>query len=523
MSCMRRTTSPNVHLNMANGVREFARATPKAIAVVDNERELTYEGLEERANRLANLLIETGFQPGDRVALLAGNRLEFIEVTTALAKAGLPIVPLNPRLVADEVQFIMEHSGAKGLILDDDLSDRAIKAVESSDLLLILSMGGTTFGIDYESALASASNSCIQLDVDELDPFGIFYSAGTTGKPKGIVLSHRARTLTAYCSALEWGMGPGKRTIAVAPLYHGAGFSFGYSGVQTGGTVAMLNSFDAEKLLDLVESFRPSTMFLVPTHAHLIRSLGANAITKRDLSSLETLYFNAAPLPHALKLWVLDSFPSIKLHELYGSTEGGIVTDLRPEDQIRKDKCVGTPWLMTEVKVLDDSGNEVPFGGTGELYSRSPFLMTKYWNDPEATKGCMTEDGFLSAGDIATLDDEGYIYIVDRKKDMIISGGMNIYPRDIEEILMIHPSVSEASVVGLPSEKWGEEVTAFVVMKADMEFNTDDLEAYCKNHLAGFKVPRRFQVVNALPKNSAGKVLKRELRTWSVETPETSD
>ncbi|MGH9109620.1 MAG: class I adenylate-forming enzyme family protein [Acidimicrobiales bacterium] len=513
-SILRRMGHPGlgrVQMNMASGIREFARATPQAVAVVDGSRRLTYAQLMDRSVRLANSLRAHGLSDGDRVALLSGNRLEYPEVATAAAIAGLVLVPLNPRLTAGEVAYIVGHSGATSLVLDDHLADRAAEAVAAGGLRCVLSMDGTALGEPYDEALAGASSRHVPSVTAEGDPFGIFYSAGTTGQPKGIVVSHRARVLTAFCSAVEWGLGPGRRTVAVAPLYHGAGFSFGYAGVQLGGTLVMLPSFDPEHLLDLVEKERPSTMFLVPTHAHMLRALGADVVRRTDLSSLETLYFDAAPLPHALKLWILEAFPGIRLHELYGSTEAGIVTDLRPEDQLRKQRCAGQPWFMTELRVVDDEGAEVGFGGTGELYSRSPFLMNGYWRDDAGTQACTTADGFLSAGDVAHLDDEGYVYIVDRKKDMIISGGVNIYPREVEETLMAHPSVAEAAVVGVASEKWGEDLKAYVVLRPGHRLDAAAIEAHCRSQLAGFKVPRQIEALDALPRNAAGKVLKRAL------------
>lgn len=511
-------------MNMANGVREFARATPRATAVVDGHRRMTYAELYDRSCRLATHL-RGRLRQGDRVALLAGNRLEYPEIATAAALAQLVLVPLNPRLTASEISYIMGHSGAAALVLDAELADLAAPAVEDLHVPLVLSMGAPSIGRLYEDALLGpAAGAGMQgtQGADELDAFAIFYSAGTTGEPKGIVVSHRARVLTSYCSAVEWDLGPGRRTVAVAPLYHGAGFSFGYAGVQLGGSLVMLRSFDPEHLLDLVERERPSTMFLVPTHAHLLQALGPEAIERRDLSSLETLFFNAAPLPDALKRWVLDALPGVRLHELYGSTEAGIVTDLRPEDQLRKERCVGQPWFMTEVKLVDDGGGEVGFGGVGELYSRSPFLMTGYWDNPAATEACTTPDGFLSAGDVARLDDEGYVYIVDRKRDMVISGGVNIYPREIEEVLMAHPDVAEAAVVGVASEKWGEELKAYVVLRAARALDRKALDAHCRERLAAFKVPRRIEALDRLPRNSAGKVLKRALREGGRTSGEPS-
>jgi long-chain acyl-CoA synthetase len=422
----------------------------------------------------------------------------------------MQMVPVNPRLVTGEVDYIVGHSEAKAIVVDDALSEMTAPVVAAHAPSLVLSLGGTQLGADYEAAIAGASPADAGIEVDENEPFCVAYTSGTTGRPKGVQISHRSRSLTFYGTALEWGLGPGRRTIAVAPLYHGAGFAFGYGALHVGGELWMLRAFDAEGLLAMIEASRAQSVFLVPTHAQMIRALGEDAISRHDASSLETLYFNAAPMPHPLKVWVSEAFPHVGLHELYGSTEAGIVSNCRPADVLRKPGSVGPPWLMTEVRVVDDDGIAVGPGGTGELFSRSPYLMNGYLKDPEATAACTTEDGFLSSGDVARVDSDGFLYIVDRKKDMIISGGVNIFPREVEDVLVTHASVREVAVVGLPSETWGEEVAAFVV--AGAQVTAADLDAHCREALAGFKVPRRYEFVESLPRNAAGKILKRELR-----------
>ena len=498
-------------LNIANGIREFALGSAGMVAVVDGERTLTYAGLNERSSRLGNALLAAGLQPGNRVAVVLGNRLEYPEVAAGLGKVGLPSVPVNPRLTAPEMTFILKHSGASAVILDDALAGQAGPGIDELHIKHVYSIGGTTVGEDYEKVLDTASSIDAHMDVDEGKPFTIAYTAGTTGRPKGVMISHRSRSLTFYLSALDWGLGPMRRTIAVAPMYHGAGFAFAYAAVHTGGTVAMLRAFDPERLLDLIESFRPHSVFLVPAHIQALRALGDAAIHGKDTSSLEVVYVNAAPMPQELKIWFANIFPKIGLYELYGSTEASIVTCLRPPDQLRKERCVGPPWFMTEVRLLDADKRPVKPGERGELYSRSPLLFSGYLDDPEATAASTTEDGFFSAGDVAMIDDENFVYIVDRVKDMILTGGVNVYPREVEEVLHMHPSVVDVAVVGQPDEKWGERVVAVVVAQGTPP-SADELTDFCRKQLAGFKLPKQFVFVSALPRNAAGKVLKRELR-----------
>ncbi|HET8970736.1 MAG TPA: AMP-binding protein [Candidatus Nanopelagicales bacterium] len=503
-------TSGGAPLSIVDGVRGFAAASPTAPAVVDGDRVQTYAELDERSSRLAQALLSSGTARGERVAVLLGNRLEYCEVAAGIAKAGLVMVPLNPRMTAPEVEYVVAHSGARTLLLDDALA--SIAAGPAGELDRVLSLDGEQLGPSYDAALAAAGSRDPRVVVAETDPFCVAYTSGTTGKPKGVVISHRSRSLTFVASALEWGLGTGRRSIAVAPMYHGAGFAFGYAPVYTGGTVAMLRAWDPEALLAMIERERAQSVFLVPTHAQMLRSLGEEAIAKADLSSLDTLYFNAAALPTTLKEWVLATFPHVGVHELYGSTEGGIITNLRPADARRKSGSVGHAWHFTELRVVDDAGQPVTPGEPGELYSRSPYLMNGYLDDPAATAECTTDDGFLTSGDVVTVDEEGYIRIVDRKKDLIISGGVNVYPRDVEEAVLTHPAVREVAVVGAPHETWGEQVVAYVVTVPGADLDQPALDAHLRPLLSAYKIPRAVTVVEALPRNAAGKILKRDLR-----------
>jgi acyl-CoA synthetase (AMP-forming)/AMP-acid ligase II len=282
--------------------------------------------------------------------------------------------------------------------------------------------------------------------------------------------------------------------------------------VFCGGRLAMLRKWDPEAALAMMEQERATSVFLVPTHAQMMRSLGEERIASFDLSALETLYFNAAALKMPLKEWVIGAFPGVGLHECYGSTEAGVVTNLRPADQLTRPGSVGPPWFLTEVRLLDVDRNPVAPGEVGELYSRSPYLMNGYLKDDAATEACTTPDGFITAGDLARADEDGYLAIVDRVKDMIITGGVNVYPREVEDVLLSHPAVEQVAVTGVPDEEWGEAVAAFVVLRRGAEIRPEELTDLCRSQMAGFKVPKVYRFEDTLPSSAAGKILKRELR-----------
>lgn len=504
-------------LTIYDGVVNFARSQPGATAVVDGARTLTYAELDERSDRLARRLL-TGLRPGDRVALLLGNRLEYCEIAAGIAKAGLVMVPLNPRMTAVEAEYVVQHSGARGLVVDADLTGIAERFAGAMDEVLTLGPADAPLDSgDYEAALAGAEPVRPDVQVVETDPFCIAYTSGTTGRPKGVLISHRSRSLTFLMSALEWRLGLGRRSLAVAPMYHGAGFAFGYAPVYTGGTVTMLRAWDPKEFLRILARDRIQSAFLVPTHAQMLRALDPQVIADTDTADLDTLFFNAAALPRALKAWVMETWPDVGVHELYGSTESGIITNLRPPDAASRAGSVGHPWFHTEVRVVDEEGVPVGVDQPGELFSRSPYLMNGYYQNAEATAACTTPDGFVTCGDVATVDAQGFITIVDRKKDLIITGGMNVYPREVEEAILAHPDVADAAVVGTPHEVWGEGVVAFVVPRADTGVDPDALDAHLRPLLAGYKIPRSVHPLEVLPRNAGGKVVKADLRALAIQ------
>lgn len=500
-------------LNIAHGIREFARATPAGVAVIDGGRQLTFAEVDDRSSRLACALLAGGLLPGQPVAVLSPNRLEFVEIAAGIAKAGLVMVPLNPRGTAGEHSYVLEHSGARVLIADDSLLQAAAGLGQMLDRMLVLGEDGPGGSQPYERVISQAHARDPRASPPERDPFCIMYTSGTTGTPKGVLLSHRSRVLTMYWGGLDWGVGPGRRTAAIAPMALGAGFCFAYMGPFLGGTTVMMRRWDAAEFLLMAERHRLQSVFLVPTHAYGIREVTLNPGAQLDLSSLQTLYFNAAALPVPLKKWVIEAFPQAGIHEIYGSTEASVVTALRPDRALDRAGSVGHPWFATEVKLAGDDGQPVPAGEPGELFSRSPLLMNGYRNDAEATAAALTADGWCTAGDLAVADDEGFLYIVDRKKDMIISGGQNIYPRELENVILELGGVADVAVTGVPDEQWGERVCAHVVLAPGAAPDPAALEAQARQRLAGYKVPREWRFVSSLPRNANGKVMKNLLRT----------
>lgn len=499
----------DAQMHMASGIRAFGRATPDNPAIVDGDRIVTFAALEERSNRLASAVLDRGIAPGEPVAILAGNCYQYFEIAAAMAKAGIPTVPLNTGNNVTDNEYILDHSRSRGIIMADQYQHNVEGLTDGMDL--VLSLDGTVARA-YETFLQQGRAVDPDIQMSEYDPFCITYTSGTTGRPKGVLLTHRGRVLTGMAVGIDFNIGPSRRTIAVAPMYHGAGFAFAYMASWLGGTCYMLNKWDPEGLLDLMVSSRAESVFLVPTHAHHIRRFCDTPAERYDLSALRTLYFNAAALPVALKEWVIEAFPGVDVHELYGSTETSVVTTLRPEFALKRAGSVGHPWFFQEVRLKDDDGNEVGPGEPGELYARSPTLLGGYLRDEEATRAGYDGDGFFTVGDVAVRDEEGFISIVDRKKDMIISGGVNIFPREIEEVIAKHGPIDEVAVIGVPDEGYGERIVAFVTSKAGASIDLPTLEAHARDGVAKHKMPREWHVVEALPRNPGGKILKRQIR-----------
>jgi len=493
------------------GIRTAAQRTPAKTALREGARGLTYRELVERIDRVATgARHDLGLARRDRVMLLAPNRLEYVEVVAGFSAMGATVATINPRLSAGEIDAICRDCRPRVLVVDRAFEERARgAALDGIERVLVI-------GKSYDEWLAKAKPAAPADTPEEWEAFAISYTSGTTGKPKGIVLSHRSRVLSCFGMAAEYGCyGPDDSQLAVAPLFHGGGFVFALASVFFGGTCEVLPQFDPEEVTHKLCDGGFTGTFMVPTHFHAILNLEEKTLAHYQNHRLKGLVSNAAPLPQVTKERIVPRLGEGVLHETYGSTEAGIVTNLRPADQLRKKNCVGLPFVGNRLRLLDGKNRTVAPGKLGELFSTSPYLFNGYWEKPEETAATMHE-GWVSAGDMAYRDEEGYVHIVDRKKDMIISGGVNIYPREVEDVLSRHPAVREVAVVGVPDGYWGERVKAFVVPRAGATLSPEEVIAFGKKSLAAFKVPKEVAFIDALPRNPAGKILKRVLREKSA-------
>ena len=495
------------HMLISDGIRASAGRTPDKVAIRESGRELTYARLVDRIGRVANLVhAGLGLRHGERAAVLSANCLEYIEIVCGMAEAGVTAATIGPAAAPPEIRFICEDSGARVMFVSAALEEAARAAAPPSVERFVV------IGPAYEALLAKAASSPCPVDVSEEDIFSVPYTSGATGRPKGVLLSHRGRVLSAFAMAAEHGCYTNRdRAVATTPMFHGAGFLMAVTPIWFGGQVEILPRFDVESLMATITRNQATSAYIVPAHFAALFALPDSKRAQWDMRSMKAAISGTAPLPQALKERIVGYFGEGVLYERYGTTETSIATSLGPQDQLRKIACVGLPYPATQVRVCDEAGNEVPRGEAGELWVCSPYQFSGYLNMPEATAAGRRGDWFVT-GDIARQDEEGYVYLVDRKNDMVISGGENIYPREVEEVLLGHPAVAECGVTGAPHPYWGEAVTAFVVQRPGMQATAEELAALCRDRLSRYKVPKEIRFVAALPRNSMGKVLRRELR-----------
>jgi fatty-acyl-CoA synthase len=507
-------------MTLSDAVAAHARLTPAKLAVRDSRRSLTYAQWHARACRLANALLGRGLRKGDRVALLAYNCAEWMELYAGLAAAGLVAVPINFRLTPAEIAFIVGHAQARAVIAQDELADRidAVRAeLDLPDDAYIV-FGRTVPGgwSGYDALIDAASESVPAAVVSPADPSALMYTSGTTGRPKGAIRSHEGSTLIALATALEMRFTRADTALLVMPMCHANSLYFSHTFAHLGATCVIddRRSFDPEALLGTLARERITFTSLVPTHFIMMLGLPAAVKAAHDVARVDKLLISSAPARRDTKLAILEHFRNGRLHELYGSTEAGWVTLLRPEEQIDRLGSVGREWAGSgPIRLLDSDGHEVADGEVGELYSRTPCVFDGYWQNPAKTAEAF-RGAWCSVGDMARRDADGYIHLVDRKSNMIISGGENVYPSEVEGVIGAHPAVKDVAVVGLPDDKWGEAVHAVVVLHDGARASDAELLDWCRGRIAGYKRPQsvRFVADAQMPRTATGKILHRTLR-----------
>jgi len=508
-------------LTLGEIVAAHARLLPQKIGARDSRRALTFKQWNARACQLANGLRALGLKPGERVAVLAYNRLEWMEIYIGLAKAGLVAVPVNFRLVTPEVKYIAQHCDAKAMIVQDELASvveglRSELAIAPAAWIYIgeKTPAGWT---GYEALIAGAADGEPQVPVKPTDTWALMYTSGTTGKPKGAIRNHEGMALMSLVTALDMGLARDNTALLVMPMCHANSLNFASTFTYLGATVVVddRKSFDPEALLATMASQHVTFTSLVPTHYIMALGLPEKIKKSYDVSRVGKLMISSAPARKDTKLAILEYFSNSQLYELYGSSEAGWVTLLRPDEQIEHLGSVGREWTGSgPVRMLDPQGNEVPDGEVGELFSCTPYTFDGYLNDPVKTAESLRSDGYCSVGDMARRDEHGFIHLVDRKSNMIISGGENIYPSEIENILGRYPGVKDVAVVGVPDEKWGEAVHAVIVLHPGAQAAEKEVLEWCRGEMAGYKRPRTisFMAEADVPRTATGKILHRVLR-----------
>lgn len=489
-------------------------------AIIDDRpgeptRSFTFRELHRYSDQVAHALIANGVQPRDKVVWCGQNSIKLLAFTHAARKAGVIAVPLNYRLSVEEAGYVIDNSDAVFVWVDAQYAQLIADARPSTpNLRQVVVFDGEA--LDGQMTEAEYLRD-VPAEAPRVKPAAgatMIYTSGTTGKPKGTVRTNGAASGTQQSQALLQLIGYRADDVYVTtgPLYHSGPGAFAAIASMLGQTVVVQHHFDAEDWLRLVDTYDVSSTFAAPTPIRRICTQPGEVFERYDVSSMRVMIANAAPWPYALKELYLDRFPEESLWEVYGSTEMGINTVLAPPDQRRKRGSCGRPAPHVEVALFDDDGHRISEPNQpGELFVKASSVFDTYYKDPEKYESEQRGD-FHTVGDIAYFDDEGYFFICDRKKDMIISGGMNIYPAEIESALEHHPDIFEAAVFGIPSEEWGESVHAVVVTVPGAALDDAAVIAFARDHLAGYKVPRSIDFTDELPKTGSGKLLKRELR-----------
>jgi fatty-acyl-CoA synthase len=506
--------------HVGDALAMHARMYPNKVGARDLEREMTFRVWYNRACQLANALLGIGLSKGDRVCILAHNCVEWMEVYAATALAGLIAVPINFRLSGKEFQYIVENSEAKAFIVQDELTEavesvRAELPVPAQNFIVFGNRSAPGYRA-YEDLIEKAKDSRPSIDVRGDDPWTLMYTSGTTGEPKGAIRDHQGGAMLSLVTEVELGLSVRDAALLVMPMCHANSLyffgAFTYCGAAC--TVYSRKSFDPEHLVRTLAQGGSTFTSLVPTHYIMTLGLPPAVRERYNVDAVTKLMISSAPARRDTKLAIMDYFKNSGLFELYGSTEAGWVTMLHPDEQFTKLGSVGRECVGSRpIRLLDSTGNEVADGEAGELYSCNAYTFNGYWKLPDKTKEAFRGD-YCTVGDLARRDDEGYIFLVDRKSNMIISGGENVYPSEVEALLAAHPKVQDVAVIGVADEKWGERVHAVIIAREGETLTQDEILDWCKTRIAGYKRPRSLSFISEaeMPRTATGKILHRILR-----------
>lgn len=502
-----------VPLIITDLMSNHAKNTPVKTALIFEEHRYSWEELNRRINKVANALIQNGIRKGDKVSVFLPNMRQNIEIMFGIIKAGGILVPLATMIESDTLLHMIKDSDSKMIFYSEDNIDlinsiRERLTFYNDDMVKVERKG---FGT-YEQFIENASSEDPGVELQYEDDCIILYSSGTTGTPKGILHTHYSRFMFATRLATGDGLDKNAVTLLTTPLYTNSTWATMLPTLTYGGTIIIMEKFKPERFLEISQKEKPTHALMVPTQYYLI--LNYSSLNKYDTTSYENLMSVSAPLHKQIKLEIINTF-NCKFTELYGLTEG-IGTSLSPEDVLKKPDSVGTSSLGEDIRIINEEGTELPANEPGEIVGRGSTVMKEYYKLPEKTQEVMWIDQkgkkYLKTGDMGKLDQDGYLYILGRKKDMIISGGINIYAADIENVFVTHPDVAECAVIGIPHEKWGEIPLALVLLKQDSIILKSYLKDWINERVNKYQRVADVEIVDSFPRNSLGKILKKELR-----------
>src|SRR5690625_604535 len=497
---------------------------PDKISFIFKNRKITYKQLDNLVNRTANGLKNRGVRQGDRLAIFSKNNLDFVIVSFALARMGAVLIPINYMLRGKDIAYILNHAKAVGIFTEKDHLETIEQATVGMELTYryVLEADETLGSSTWESVASlqkDASSERVEAIINDDDLAHILYTSGTESDPKGVMLSHKS-IISEYVSCIVDGsMESSDILVHALPFYHSAQLHvFLGPSVYLGATGVILDEANPVTIMETVETNKANQLFAPPTV--WIAILRHEKFDTYDLSSLEKCYYGAAIMPREVLRELTERLPNARFWNFYGQTEvAPLATALQPEDQLRKLGSAGRPTLNVETKIVDDNGEEVPRGEVGEIVHRTPHAMLGYLNAPKQTEEAF-KNGWFHSGDLGTMDEEGYITIVDRKKDIIISGGVNVASREVEEVIYLMEEVAEVAVIGIPDDYWIEKITAIIILKDGYSLTEEEVITFCNERLPAFKTPKAVYFQKSLPKNPSGKILKKDLRNQFVKKNE---